>query len=310
MKILIIKTSSLGDIVHCFEGFLEAYNQQPHIKFDWLVEDVFSELPTFLPNTRKIYQSHFRKWRKNLFKKETWRALKALVQSINLENYDLIIDLQGLMRTALFAKWLRFNIAHIGYDTPYEKLARLFYSKRVGVNTQHRPTQTRYLLANVLNYKSNPDSRHFLINENTATTPHKILFFPNTSLRKKTWHKWDVLAKTLTSFGIDVSVLNGSIKEYETNSRLITNASILKPYSLNKTKDIISKATLVIGVDTGLTHLACMMHIPCISIYGKSVTSPNHFAIRHKTHRIIEEKLETLSETQVLDVVWALLDSK
>ena len=95
MHVLMIKTSSLGDIIHCFEGMLECYHHRPDIVFDWVVASNFSELPKLLPNVRKVIEINERQWRRNILQPKTWQSLKESILRLKQDNYDFTVDAQG-----------------------------------------------------------------------------------------------------------------------------------------------------------------------------------------------------------------------
>ena len=133
MRVLVIKTSSLGDVIHALPALTDAARAIPGIRFDWVVEEGFAEIPTWHPAVDKVIPVAIRRWRKNLWqtiKSGEWRRFKQAVQSTK---YDLVIDAQGLLKSAWLTRYVRAPIAGFDKDSAREPLAARFYSRRLAV---------------------------------------------------------------------------------------------------------------------------------------------------------------------------------
>src|SRR5437868_3243147 len=100
MRVLVIKTSSMGDIIHTLPALTDAANAIPHIKFDWLVEDSFADIPKWHPAVDRVIPVALRRWRKGFFSKETRAGYKELRKQLHEQQYDLVLDAQGLVKSA------------------------------------------------------------------------------------------------------------------------------------------------------------------------------------------------------------------
>ena len=129
-KILIIKTSSLGDLIHTMPGITDIQRRLPDAELHWLVEESFASIPQWHPFVKKVHKCAIRRWRKSLFSKQTRVELKALKQQLQSEQYDLVIDAQGLLKSAFMVRW--FSCPTHGYDKKSikEPLASRAYSHK------------------------------------------------------------------------------------------------------------------------------------------------------------------------------------
>lgn len=146
MRVLLIKTSSLGDVVHTLPALTDAARAIPGIKFDWVVEEGFAEIPTWHPAVGKVVPVAIRRWRKNLWqtiKSGEWRRFK---QSVRAEKYDLVIDAQGLLKSAWLTRYVKAPVAGLDKNSAREPLAARFYSRRLAVaRGQHAVERVRQL---------------------------------------------------------------------------------------------------------------------------------------------------------------------
>src|SRR3990167_8502552 len=100
MRVLSIKTSSMGDLIHTFPALTDAGKAIPGITFDWVVEDVFAAIPTWHPLVNKVIPVALRRWRKGIFSSETRAGWRQLRQTMHAQDYDLVLDAQGLVKSA------------------------------------------------------------------------------------------------------------------------------------------------------------------------------------------------------------------
>ena len=277
MKILIIKTSSLGDIVHANSIISDLKKNHVDVEIHWLVEESFSSLLKLFP-IQNILISRFRKWKKNLFKKNTYKEFRELRHSLNSENYDLVIDLQGLIRTGLLCRPLN----SYGFDKSSikERFASYFYKKTFSVEKNlHAINRNRLLVANSMNYEIDQNNVSFSYNfKNDHTDSLSIIFITGTSNVQKKWplNNWIKLARLFEQDSYKIYLPWGNVKEYEDCLAIYdqtTNCEILEKMHIDQLAKKISSARLAIGVDTGLTHLASSLDIQTIGIYTFSNSS-------------------------------------
>ena len=130
MRLLIVKTSSMGDVVHALPALTDALRAVPGLAVDWLVEQPFAAIPALHPGVQRVLPIAWRKWRKKLLQRDTWAAMGALRAQLRAQPYDLVLDLQGLLKSALWARQAIGPLA--GYDraSAREPLASWLYARR------------------------------------------------------------------------------------------------------------------------------------------------------------------------------------
>jgi heptosyltransferase-1 len=272
-NILFVKTSSLGDVVHQMPAMSDVRSRFPQARLSWIVEDAFAPLARLHPGVDEVVAVSTRRWRSQLLRRATWHeiaAFKAAVRSIDAET---VIDTQGLVRSALIAR-MADGERH-GYDRASirEPIASLFYdvTHRVARDL-HAVTRNRLLTGLSLGYR--PDQAIDYGLERPAPTqgaPYALLFH-GTSRAAKEWREadWIGVGQWLRGQGFDVVLPWGSERERLRCERLagaIPGSRILERQPLDATAQVIAGASLVIGVDTGLLHLAAAYRVPLIAIF-------------------------------------------
>ena len=276
MKVLIIKMSSLGDILHTLPALTDAGQMIPGIKFDWVVESAFAEIPAWHPLVHQVIPIAFRKMRKtpikSLFSQE-WREFRAQLKT---DNYDLVIDAQGLLKSAWIASMARGPKAGLDKHSAWEPIASLFYQKKYSVNPdQHAVDRVRQLFAQVLKYslpKTIPDYGISRAQFGTEKT-NSIIFLHATTWQTKLWPEryWQQLANLIATAGYQIQIPWGNVEERQRAERMAANCSavqVLPKLNLTAISKIIATAQAVVAVDTGLGHVAAALGVPTISLYG------------------------------------------
>lgn len=277
---LLIKLSSMGDVIHVLPALTDAVRNIPGLQFDWVVDEGFAEIPTWHPAVRYVIKSAHRRWRRDFFNSLKRGELIQFWKTLRVHKYDIIIDAQSNLKSGLvsfFAKGLR-----CGFDkkSVREYPAHWFYNKTFYHRKQdHAIHRLRSLFAQVLEYPL-PDSApdfdlaHFAFKKPEFALPEKYLFFiPNASWDSKLWPEmyWADLLKTAVAHGYHVFLPAGNPKESERTARLaqtsdkITN---LPRLSLSETAYLIQHAQACVSVDTGLSHLSAALNTPTITLYG------------------------------------------
>jgi heptosyltransferase-1 len=279
MNILIIKTSSLGDIIHTFPALTDASHAIPDIHFDWIVEENFSEIPLWHPLVHRVIPVALRRWRKSLIKTLFGREWQAFKKHLRAQSYDCIIDAQGLLKSALLtsmAKGLRIGLNKQSLPEP---LARFAYQKNVEVDLQqHAVYRMRSIFAQALDYPlptSNADYQlnpQLLIKDNWSAGPY-IVFLHGTTKPTKHWPEahWMKLAQFVSHAGFKIRIPWYSEKEQlraEKIAQACPDAQMIPRSKLSKIASILLGAHAAVSVDTGLGHLATALNIPNISLYG------------------------------------------
>jgi len=280
MRVLIIKTSSLGDVIHTFPALTDASRAIPGIQFDWVVEESFAEIPAWHPNVQRVIPVAWRRWRKSLTSAQTRAELRECFKQLQLNSYDYIIDAQGLVKSALLG--LMAKGVRCGYDgsSAREPLASLFYQRKFPaekIKNTHAITRIRRLVSDVLGYPlplSTPeyglDRQAFSAN---VVEKKYVMFLHGTTWATKHWPEeyWRKLAVLVTQQGIEVKLPWGNLVEYERAQRIaeeVNGVSVLPQLKLKELAGVIAGAKAIVAVDTGLGHLAAALNVPTVSLYG------------------------------------------
>ncbi|MET2830758.1 lipopolysaccharide heptosyltransferase I [Mesorhizobium shangrilense] len=277
MKVLIVKTSSMGDVIHTFPAVEDASHKRPDVFFDWCVEEAFAGIVALHPAIGTIHTVAIRRWRKNLFDRSTWRQAAHLRHSLRDCHYDLVIDAQGLLKSAVVAKQAAAPIAGFDRSSAREPKAALFYDHRYGVPRDlHAIERTRRLFGLALGYEpdlSKLDSGITPPSGHGAEIDGKTAFLLHgTSREDKKWpaEDWIATARLLVERGM-IPVTTWSNEREKMVAEAIAGAvpqTVLVPKSsLSAVAAIIGRSTLVIGADTGLTHLASAFGLPTVAVF-------------------------------------------
>jgi heptosyltransferase-1 len=283
MKVLLVKTSSLGDLIHSMPAITELAEKQPEIELHWLVEEGFANIPLWHPFVKKVHCSAIRRWRKSLFSKTTRNELKQLKQSLLDEQFDLVLDAQGLIKTAFMVRWLACPKIGLDKHSIKEPLASRVYDKKIAVaKGQNAIIRVKQLFAEAFDYQTNSEMAavDFGLDvkkpEAFALAANKpyVVCLHGTNWPSKIWPElyWQTLAESLIEQGFDVLFPFGDANEKQRAERITTasNATLLPKCSLDDLAYLISKASVVIGSDTGLSHIAAALAVPVIGLYGST----------------------------------------
>lgn len=271
--ILFIKTSSLGDVVHHMPAVTDARRRHPDARLTWVVEEAFAPLARLHPAVDEVIAVSTRRWRSQLFRSATWReisAFKARVRSVGAEK---VVDTQGLIRSALIARTASGE--RHGYDASSirEPIASRFYDVTHTVaRDRHAVTRNRLLTGLSLGYQPDAAIDYGLVKPPKSDgSPYAVLLH-GTSRAAKEWREvdWIGTGKRLRGEGLDVVLPWGSEAERLRCERLtaaIPGSRILERQPLDATAKVIANAALVVGVDTGLLHLAAAYSVPLIAVF-------------------------------------------
>jgi heptosyltransferase I len=278
MRILIIKTTSLGDVVHNLPVIADIKKQYPNAQIDWLVEENFAEIPAMHPDVNQVIKVAIRRWRKSLFAKKTWQEFTNFKQQLQSQQYDVVIDTQGLFKSGLLA-YLSHSHRKCGYDknSAREPIASWFYDQKYVISyQQHAVTRNRTLAALSLEYTPPSEPPNYGIQASNKmidiSSQPFIIALHGTSRDSKLWltDHWINLGKQLESQGINL-VLPWVSKAEHQRALFIANALqhaiVLPKLNITDLAQIISQSEAAIGVDTGLSHLAAALNKHVIAIY-------------------------------------------
>ncbi|MGF6756783.1 lipopolysaccharide heptosyltransferase I [Paraburkholderia sp. GAS334] len=289
-KILIVRVSSLGDVVHNMPVIADIRRRYPDAQIDWLVEESFIELVQLVDGVRRAIPFSLRRWRKRLFSLDNWREIGAFRRALAAEKYDLVIDCQGLIKTAWVASWARGPLVGLANRTDgagFEWPVRFFYDQRVPIPPRtHVVERTRQLVAGALGEPAPQptDDIDFGLDTRRAAlalsalglnlpVPY-VVFVHATSRTDKQWPDtaWIELGQSLVRRGASIVLPWGSDAERETSERLAREfgaAAIVPPrLSLPAVVGLIDGAAATVGVDTGLVHIAAALKRPTVELYN------------------------------------------
>lgn len=309
-NILIIKTSSLGDVVHMLPAITDASYQRPGLNIDWVVEENFAEVPAWHPSVGNILPVAIRRWRKHVFNRTTWQEIRAFHRCLHQVQYDAIIDTQGLLKSALIAAFAQGK--RYGYDrhSIREPLASVLYQQGFSVDKQrHAITRNRLLLAHALGYSIETLPLEHGIAGGTYPLPNLplpsryVVGLHGTSRVDKEWPEthWQILLTALAEQGISTLLPWGNAREHARAQRLaqVTEGVQVLPRSgLGELAAIMQQAVGVIGMDTGLMHIAAALDKPGLALYP--VTQPTLTGVQGNSRST--NTLENLSGADTQDV--------
>lgn len=278
-QILFIKTSSLGDVVHNCAAVSDVARCVPDATIDWVVEDAFAEVAALHPGVRRVIPVAIRRWRGALLAGATWSELAAFRVALRAERYEAVIDSQGLVKSALIAA-MALGRRH-GFDraSAREPFAARFYDSRHAVSVSlHAVERNRRLAAAALGYALPEACDYGLRAEGEpplrARAPYVVLL-TMTSRDDKLWPEehWRALGTWLERRGLHCLLPWGSDEERRRCARIaaaIPGALVPARMPLAGLARLLRKAQCVIGVDTGLAHLAAALGAPVVGLYGGS----------------------------------------
>jgi heptosyltransferase I len=276
-NILFIKTSSLGDVVHHMPAVTDARKAHPDATFSWLVEEAFAPLVRLHPAIDTVIPVASRRWRKSLYAPATIAEIRASFRNIRAQRYDEIVDTQGLLRTAILTRAAR-GMRH-GYDASSvrEPLASLFYDVRHCVERDmHAVERNRILSGLALGYAPDeaPDFGLDRARIEKDSTSRYGLLLHATARREKQWPDadWIAFAK-LFAQRFELLLPWGTEAERARSEYIaaaVPGARVPDRAPLDQIAKLIAGAQFVVGVDTGLLHLAAALGVPVVAIFAGS----------------------------------------
>ena len=275
-SVLIVKTSSMGDVVHALPALSDMLRHgPPGLQVDWLVEAPFAAIPRLHPGVRRVLPLSWRRWRRQLLSRATWTAMGALRDDLRRERYELVLDLQGLLKSALWGLQARGPLAGFDRHSAREPLAALSYALSARVPLAlHAVQRCRWLAAAHLGYVLPTTPPDFGLRPPAAgwagPQPYAVLI-PNASRPEKLWPQahWEAVGRQLRDRGWTPVVLWGSETEQTLAERIAAGCDGAVPpfLKVDAMAGLLAGARHVVGLDTGFTHLAAALGRPTIGIY-------------------------------------------
>jgi len=287
LKILLVRVSSLGDVLHNLPMVADLLRHHPDATIDWVVEEGYVSLVRLNPHVRKIIPWALRRWRKGLGKPETRAEIKAFFRTLREEEYDYVFDTQGLLKTGVIMGAARVRkggkkvgLANGSEGSGYEGISRIFHTDSIPLDPRtHAVARGRLVAGAALGYAVDTAPDFGLPAPQAAQRPDFLppedyaVFFHGTARAAKKWAdaNWIALGHALAP--MPVLLPWGSeqeLKDAQSLAARIPNARVLPKLSMMDAVKLAQHAALAVGVDTGLTHIAAAFVRPTVEIYCDS----------------------------------------
>ena len=274
MRLLVVKTSSLGDVIHTLPALTDVHRFQPTISCDWVVEEAFAEIPRWHPAVNQVIPIALRRWRKRPWQARTeWQIFK---QKLTHHYYDWIIDAQGLLKSAFLTYQAKGQRHGLDWSSAREPFASFIYQHRYRIpKNQHAVSRVRQLFAQVLGYENPQNLPDYGIAKSFQIQPESsIIFLHSTTWETKHWPEayWLELAQSVISAGYTIKLPWFTQPEHARAQRLAAlhpkKIILIPKTNLQGMAVELAQAKAVVGVDTGLAHLAAALAIPTVTLYG------------------------------------------
>lgn len=280
MKVLLIKTSSLGDVIHTLPALTDAVQAVPGIRFTWLVEEAYAEIPAWHPGVGRVIPVALRRWGRHPLQAVHSGEWHAFRRQLTDTLYDRVIDAQGLLKSALLTFLAKGVRCGPDFASAREFPAAFAYQRRYPIpaaKEQHAIIRMRQLLADALAYPCPGGTPDYGLStarwRGSAPAEPYVMFLHGTVWPTKQWPEayWIDLGRLANQAGYSVYLPWGNPAEQERAVRIagaLERARVLPPLSLQELAATLFVATGVVGVDTGLSHLAAALNVPAVTLYG------------------------------------------
>jgi heptosyltransferase-1 len=276
-NILLIKTSSLGDVVHNLPVVSDIRARFPRARIDWVVEEAYCDIVGMHPGVHRAIPVALRRWRGNMLKPAHWREFGQFRRALSGMRYDCVIDTQGLIKSALLAQAASgTRHGYAGASAREPLAAKLYDVTHVVQRDLHAVVRNRRLAAMALGYELPPAPDYGIAPASGAASieppkPYCVLLHA-TSRTDKLWPEpaWEQLGNELARQGYAVILPWGNEAERARSERIaraLPHAVVPPALGIPGVARLLAEAHAVIGVDTGLTHLAAALGRPVVAIY-------------------------------------------
>jgi heptosyltransferase-1 len=276
VRVLLVKMSSLGDVVHTFPAVTEAAAQG--VRFDWVVEEAFADIAAMHPGVDAVIPIAWRRWRNHLWSREVRYEFGEFVGRLRRRHYDMVLDAQGLIKSGTVTALAR-GARKCGFSaqSAREGAAAMFYPQRVVVpRQQHAVDRLRQLFAGALGYRLDQSlvgPVDFGLVMDVPAQPVCVLLH-GTTWSSKMWPEsmWVDLGRRAIAHGLQVAVPWGDAAEHARAQRIAGSIGgrVVDRASLGATAQRLASASLVVGVDSGLSHLSAALGVPTVVLFGST----------------------------------------
>ncbi len=287
LNILLVRVSSLGDVLHNLPMVADILRQHPDANIDWVVEEGYVSLVRLNPHVRKIIPFALRRWRKSLGQAATRAEIRAFFKTLRQEQYDYVFDTQGLLKTGIIMGAARLKpggskvgLANGSEGSGYEGISRLFHTNSIALDPRtHAVARGRLVAAAALGYSADTPPDFGLPGPDSGARPAWMpqqdyaVFFHGTARDAKKWapDNWVATGQALAPMPVLLAWGSpGEQREAEALAARLPNARVLPKLSMDEAVALARNAALAVGVDTGLTHIAAAFLRPTVELYCDS----------------------------------------
>ena len=276
-RVLVVKLSSLGDVVHNMPAITDLARHRPSAHVAWAVEEAYVDLVRLHPAVAEAFAVPLRALRGRPLAPGRWRRLAATRSAMRRERWDYVIDTQGLLKSAFISRLARGASFGMDRASARERAAARFYDVKMAVpRAMHAVERNRRLVAQVFGYavEGGPDYGLAAPASPPSWAPARpyTVFLHAASRAGKRWpeESWIALGREACEAGLDVVLPGGTRQERAAAARIagaLPGALAAPEMGLAEAAALLAHARVVAGVDTGLTHLAAALGIPTVGIY-------------------------------------------
>ncbi|HRD88720.1 MAG: lipopolysaccharide heptosyltransferase I [Candidatus Accumulibacter sp.] len=277
MHILLLKTSSLGDVIHNLPVVSDLRRSFPAAGIDWCVEENFADIPRLHPAVGEVIPIAIRRWRRQLGRFATWHELRDFRQRLRARTYDFVLDTQGLIKSALVSRLAQGRRLGYSAEAARESLAAHFYDDTFVIpRNVHAVQRNRWLAAAAFDYPVDLPLDYGIsapaMDAGWLPVGPVAVLLTATSRDDKLWDEghWRALGRELSCNGVTTVLPAGNAHERERAERIasaVAGAIVAPPLRLRELAALLARASVAIGVDTGLAHLAAALRVPVIALY-------------------------------------------
>lgn len=268
----------MGDVFHTLPALTDALACIPGLQVDWVVEEAFADIPTWHPAVNRVFPIAWRRWRKNLTDKSIRQEMKSFFSELRTQDYDLVLDAQGLIKSALVTSLTKGPKHGLDKSSAREALSSLAYqSKHLVEKGGHAIARVRQLFAQTLDYSLDGLDLDYGIKQSNWDKPDQekpyLVFLHGTTWVTKLWPVtyWQQLSDLAVNNGYEVLLPWGNEEEQQRAADIAQDrpgVSVMPKLSISALMPWLAYANGVVGVDTGLSHVVAALSVPAVAIYG------------------------------------------